>query len=81
MEPIFIAKNVGAKIVIYDNYLTLKSSFLSKETMIPFKEISSVESSLLYLEINTKDRRDYKISLKNNDKKKVKEILFGKLAN
>lgn len=80
MEANYVAKNVGAKLCVYDKYITVKQSFISKEIMIPFKEISSIESGILGLEINTKDKRSYKISLTNDDKKKIKEIIYEKIS-
>lgn len=80
MEANYVAKNVGAKVCIYDKYITIKESFISKEVMIPFKEISSVESGILRLEINTKDKRSYKVSLQAADKKKIREMIYEKIS-
>lgn len=80
MEPEFVAKNAGAKVCIFDKYITVKKSLISKDVMIPFKEISSVESGLLGLEINTKDKNSYKVALKSADKEKVKNFIYGKLT-
>lgn len=80
MEPEFIAKNAGARICVFEKYITIKESLFSKDVMIPFKEISSVESGILGLKINTKDRNDYRIALKSDDKEKIKNLIFAKLT-
>lgn len=72
MEASYVAKNAGAKLCIFDKYITVKKNLISKDVMIPFKEISSIESGLLNLEINTKDKRSYKVALKNSDKKRCR---------
>lgn len=71
MEPNFVAKNAGAKVCVYDKYITLKSSLVSRDVTIPMKEISSIENGLIYLEVHTKDKRSYKVALRGSDKEKV----------
>lgn len=79
MEPNFTAKNMGARVCVYDKYITVKPSLLAKEVTIPMKEISSVESGLINLEVNTKDKRSYKVALKSADKQTVVDMLRDKM--
>ena len=80
MDAIYTAKNAGAKVCIFDKYITVKKNIFAKDVMIPFKEISSIESGIIALEINTKDKRSYKVSLQSADKKKVQELIYEKLS-
>lgn len=80
MEPIFIAKNAGAKVCVFDKYVTLKKSILSSEITIPIKEISSIEEGFINIKIYTKDKKDYTVSLKNQDKKEVVNIIRNKIT-
>ncbi len=70
---------MGARVCIYDKYITLKPSLLAKEVTIPLKEISSVESGLINLEVNTKDKRSYKVALKGPDKQTVIDMIREKM--
>lgn len=80
MEPQYVAKNAGAKVCIYDKYMTVKKSLVSGEVTIPYKEVASVESGFIGLEINTKDKRCYKVSLRNSDKEKIKQLIIEKIS-
>jgi hypothetical protein len=80
MDPIFIAKNAGAKVCIFDKYITLKKSFLSSEITIPIKEISAVEEGIISIKIITKDRKDYTVSLKSKDKKLLMNVIRSKIS-
>ncbi len=80
MEPNYTANNAGARVCIFDKYITIKRSFLSKEIMIPIKEIASVESGIINLEINTRDKNSYKVALKNSDKIAVRDMIYEKIS-
>lgn len=70
---------MGARVCVYDKYITLKSSLLAKDVTIPTKEISSVESGLISLEINTKDKRSYKVAVKSADKQIIIDMIREKM--
>lgn len=71
---------MGARICIFENYLTIRAGLFSREVTIPFREVSSVESGFIHLEVNTKDKRSYTIALKKSDQRNVVELILQKLT-
>ena len=79
MTPLFIAKNGGAKVQVFDSYITVKANFLSREVSIPLQNISSVSYGFLTTDVNTNDGMTHKVALRKKDKDKLREVLTKKL--